>query len=111
LQKDGYIVIFKPTLKLPSGKVKGNVDAELVMHAMLEYPNYDGAVIVSGDGDFHCLIKHLLVNGKLERLIIPNKKKYSSLLRKFGNKIVFMNNLRDKLEYKSGEGNGTCKSA
>lgn len=37
LQKDGYILIFKPTLRLPSGKVKGNVDAELVLHAMIEY--------------------------------------------------------------------------
>lgn len=30
LQKAGYILIFKPTLKRPDGKVKGNVDAELV---------------------------------------------------------------------------------
>lgn len=41
LQKDGYILIFKPTLKLPSGKVKGNVDAELVLHAVIEYESYD----------------------------------------------------------------------
>ncbi len=33
LQKDGFILIFKPTLRLPSGKVKGNVDAELVLHS------------------------------------------------------------------------------
>jgi len=52
LQKQGYILIFKPTLTLPSGKVKGNVDAELILHAMIEYDNYDKAVIVTGDGDF-----------------------------------------------------------
>jgi len=40
LQKYGYIVIFKPTLKLADGKVKGNIDAELVLHAMIEYSNY-----------------------------------------------------------------------
>ena len=34
LQKDGYILVFKPTLKLPDGSVKGNVDAELVLHTM-----------------------------------------------------------------------------
>lgn len=39
LQKSGYILVFKPTLLLPEGKVKGNVDAELVLHAMIEYPN------------------------------------------------------------------------
>lgn len=40
LQKAGYILVFKPTLSMPGGKVKGNVDAELVLHAMIEYPNY-----------------------------------------------------------------------
>jgi len=39
-----------------NGKIRGNVDAELVLHAMIEIQNYEKAVIVSGDGDFHCLI-------------------------------------------------------
>jgi len=59
LQKDGYILIFKPTLNLPDGKAKGNVDAELVLHTMIEYSNYDKALIVSGDGDFYCLVDYL----------------------------------------------------
>ena len=101
LQQQGYILIFKPTLILGNGKVKGNVDAELVLHAMIEYPNYEKAVIVSGDGDFHCLIKYLRDRNKLEKLIIPNQKKYSSLLRGFiPNHAVFMNNLKGKLEYR-----------
>ncbi len=37
LQEFGYILIFKPTLYMPNGKVKGNTDAELVLHAMIEY--------------------------------------------------------------------------
>jgi uncharacterized LabA/DUF88 family protein len=48
---------------------------------MIEYQNYDKAVIVSGDGDFACLIRHLEMQNKLERLIIPNKYRYSSLLK------------------------------
>jgi uncharacterized LabA/DUF88 family protein len=101
LQEQGYILIFKPTLVLNDGRVKGNVDAELVLHAMIEYPNYGKAVIVSGDGDFHCLIKYLNTKDKLEKLIIPNQHKFSSLLREFiPNDVVFMNNLRSKLEYK-----------
>src|SRR5687768_3052949 len=59
LQEYGYILVFKPTLSLGEGRIKGNVDAELVLHAMIEYPNYSQAVIVSGDGDFHCLVEHL----------------------------------------------------
>jgi len=100
LQKDGYILIFKPTLQLPDGRVKGNIDAELVLHTMIEFPNYDKALIVTGDGDFYCLVEHLKKHGKLLNLMIPNQHKYSSLLRKFGTDIVYMNNLRGKLEFR-----------
>ncbi|MGR3176209.1 MAG: NYN domain-containing protein [Candidatus Scalindua sp.] len=99
LQKDGYILIFKPTLKLPQGKTKGNVDAELVLHAMIEYKNYDKALIVTGDGDFYCLVNYLIKNNKLLKLMIPNKNRFSSLFRKIMSHIVFMNNLKDKLKY------------
>ena len=100
LQEAGYILVFKPTLFLPGGGVKGNVDAELVLHAMIEYPNYDKALIVSGDGDFYCLIEYLTKQNKLLKLMVPNEEQYSSLLRKFAPNIVFMNNLRGKLEYR-----------
>jgi len=99
LQKDGYILVFKPTLKLPSGKVKGNVDAELVLHAMIEYDNYDKALIVTGDGDLYCLVDYLIKKDKLLKLMIPNKKSFSSLYRRLMPHIIFMNNLRKRLEY------------
>lgn len=67
-------MIFKPTLTLPSGKVKGNVDAELVLHTMIEFKNYDKALIVTGDGDFYCLVEHLIKKKKLLKLMIPDKK-------------------------------------
>ena len=81
LQEDGYICIFKPTLELADGTVKGNVDAELVLHTMIEFENFDRAVIVSGDGDFYCLIDHLLQKEKLKKMLIPNSKRYSGLLK------------------------------
>lgn len=100
LQKQGYILVFKPTLYLKDGRVKGNVDAELVLHAMIEYPNYDRALVVTGDGDFYCLVEYLRRQGKLFKLMIPNKYKFSSLFRKFMPSIVFMNDLRKKMEYR-----------
>jgi len=102
LQEFGYILVFKPTLKLPEGKVKGNVDAELVLQAMIEFENYDKALIVTGDGDFHCLVKYLLKKEKLLKLMIPNRHKYSSLFRKIMPHIVFMNNLKRKLAFGKG---------
>ena len=99
LQKDGYILVFKPTLKLPDGRVKGNVDAELVLHTMIEYNNYDKALIVTGDGDFYCLVDHLVKKDKLLKLMIPDKNRFSSLFRKMMPNIIFMNNLRQILEH------------
>ena len=60
LQKAGYLLIFKPTLEYKKGNkiiIKGNVDAELVMHTMIEFKKYEKAIIVAGDGDYHCLIE------------------------------------------------------
>lgn len=99
LQKAGYIVIFKPILEINKQKevkIKGNVDAELVLHTMIEYKNYDKAIIVSGDGDFYCLVEYLANNNKLAKIIVPNKK-YSSLLRKFAPFIVNIGLLKNKL--------------
>jgi len=100
LQQDGYILVFKPTLTLPDGKVKGNVDAELVLHTMIEYANFDKAVIVSGDGDFFCLVDYLAKKDKLLRLVIPDQSRYSSLLRGFMAQVLFLSGLREKLGYK-----------
>lgn len=100
LQKMGYIVIFKPTLEYKKDgtvKVKGNVDAELVLHTMIEYLNYDRAIIVSGDGDFHCLIEYLGQKKKLAHVMIPNSRKYSALLRKFRKYFVYIDSLKEKL--------------
>lgn len=99
LQKTGYICIFKPileVLKEKEVKVKGNVDAELVLHTMIEYPNFDKAVIVSGDGDFRCLVEYLDKKKKLLKVIVPNWK-YSSLLRQFSFYIVNVGLFKDRV--------------
>jgi len=98
LRRAGYKMIFKPTLpRKEKGETKGNVDAELVLHAMIQFPNYKKAIIVSGDGDFCCLIEYLKKKGKLLYVLIPNSRKYSALLRKFRRNLVYMDNLRKKL--------------
>jgi uncharacterized LabA/DUF88 family protein len=101
LRRAGYTIIFKPTIKFNDGngdEIKGNVDAELVMHTMLEMPNYDKAIIIAGDGDYYCLIKHLESENKLLKLFIPNKFSYSSLLNEFHSYMAYVSDLRHKLE-------------
>lgn len=81
LQEAGFICIFKPTLVYKDGTTKGNCDAELVLRAMIEYSNYSQAVVVTGDGDFHCLVDYSIQNNKLHSLLIPNRYKFSALLK------------------------------
>lgn len=105
LQDAGYVCVFKSTLELPNRKVKGNVDAELVLHTMIQYPNFDRALIVTGDGDFYCLVEYLKKQEKLLKVLIPNQNRYSSLLKKLStdknNILDFVSQLRVKLEYRS----------
>lgn len=101
LRSYGYDLIFKPTVKDNQGKPKGNVDAELVLHAAaVEFDKYDKAVIVSGDGDFYCLHEFLEKHNKLAHIIIPNDKSESSLLRPLQRYKIFIIFEKAKLEFK-----------
>ncbi len=101
LQRHGYILIFKPTLAYKNGQVKGNCDAELVLQAMIDYQGYDKAVIVTGDGDFYCLVSYLIKQNKLLKLLIPSQKKYSALLKHFpSGYLSFISSMEKRLAYK-----------
>lgn len=100
LQSVGFVLIFKPILKTPDGKVKGNCDAELVLQAMIDISDYEKAVIVSSDGDFYCLVNYLRDKSKLECVLAPSEKWRSHLLLKAAEgKIAYVDNLRGKLEF------------
>ena len=104
LQRAGFTLIFKPTqhyFKDGNKTTKGNVDAELVLYAAARLVNeYDTAVVVSGDGDFLCLYEYLEEIGKLEKILVPNKLKYSKLLKPFMARIDYISTKRAKLEHK-----------
>lgn len=101
LQDSGFHCIFRPTLTYKDGRTKGNCDAELILQAMIDFNKYDQAVIVTGDGDFYCLVKHLIKTKKLKALLVPDRHKYSALLKlkEFRPFTRDMNDLRKKLEY------------
>jgi uncharacterized LabA/DUF88 family protein len=99
LQQAGFICIFKIILKYKNGNIKGNVDAEMVLHTVHEINNYDKAVIVTGDGDFYCLVKYLKERNKLKVVLVPNRKSYSALLKRYAGKdITFMNEIKHHLK-------------
>lgn len=97
LQKMGYLVVMKPTMELPGGIIKGNVDAELVLHTMIQFKNFDKAIIVSGDGDFFCLVEYLANKNKLLNLLAPNTH-YSRLYKPFSGYVVRLDQLKESLK-------------
>lgn len=60
LQSYGFTLVFKPVVEGSGGIPKGNVDTDLVLRAMIEYNQYDRAVLVTGDGDCYSLAQYLL---------------------------------------------------
>ncbi len=103
LQEAGFILFFKPLIRYDDGAIKGNVDADMVLKVMIDIEQYDNAVIVSGDGDFAGLIRHLAGLKKLKKVIIPNKDTYSSLFKRMEEfdtgYFVFIRDLRNKVQY------------
>lgn len=89
--------------------VKGNCDADLILHAMRQLDQFDKAIIITSDGDFYCLVEYLAFKNKLKKLIIPNKDRYSSLLKKFRDQSNYLNDYRDRFcfQKKSPDKDGT----
>ena len=100
LYQYGYILKFKkPTIR--NGAVKGNIDTELTLKTICSSDLYNQAIIVSGDGDFYCLSKHLNCNKKLLRILIPDfnfcPDRYQNA--KFEKFLFYMNDMKKKLSF------------
>ncbi len=86
LQKFGYELYLKP-VKLyeqedGTTKRKANCDVEMAFYLMKEKDNFDRAVILSGDGDFLPVLKHLKKQGK-EVVILARGPRTAREIRQF----------------------------
>lgn len=114
LHQLGYSIVLKPTFDMTrpmpedgDGKddeqdkkpVKGNIDAELVLWAMKDFAIYDKAIVVSGDGDFYCLVEYLDEQKKLLKLLAPTRK-YSSLYNRYEQYVERLDKHRHELQYR-----------
>lgn len=98
LQEAGYTIIFKTisTYLNDEGEVqtKGNVDTDIVLYSSaILAEEYDKAVFVSGDGDFLSLYKYLDDRGKLDKILVPNRHRYSKLLNEYRDQLRFISDL------------------
>ena len=59
-------------------------------------------MIVTGDGDLGCLVRYLYERQKLERVLSPNRKQCSALLKRAAReRLDFLEDARRKIEHKN----------
>ena len=84
-------------------KIKGNCDAELVLKTVSDFyeKEFDSAIIITGDGDFGCLVEFLKERNMSLEVIAPDEGKCSILIKNKNIKITFLNNLYHKFSNKT----------
>ncbi len=92
LQKSGYILVFKQTISVGE-KIKGNCDAELVLKTVSDYYTkaFKSCILITGDGDFGCLVEFLKENNSMKLVVAPDESKCSILLKNKNVEITFLN--------------------
>jgi uncharacterized LabA/DUF88 family protein len=97
LQNCGYILIFKQTVSVGE-KIKGNCDAELVLKTTSDFyeKEFDSTILITGDGDFGCLIEFLRDKNSITEVLAPDENKCSILIKNKNIKITFLNDLYHK---------------
>ncbi len=109
LQKAGFIVVFREHSSLLKWKKKWNVDVDIVFDIMKRIidkdrknkdSNFDKIILVSWDWDYIKIVRYLLENNLLKRLLFPNKN-HSSLYKKLSNKVYYyIGDVKEKIQYK-----------
>lgn len=85
IQKAGFILVFREHNPAMSSIKKGNVDTDIVfdiMKTLYKDKTLNKVFLVSADGDYYKMVKFLVEEGKLGKLLFPARKKASSLYRK-----------------------------
>lgn len=100
LKEFGYTLRVKE-IKKYGKKVKANCDVDLTMDVLLYLNDYQGAIVLSGDGDFLPLIRYITTKKK-KVVIIASPSRTAREIRKFaGHRFINFGNLRFFLERKT----------
>ncbi|MHB1316882.1 MAG: NYN domain-containing protein [Minisyncoccota bacterium] len=101
LQSCGYILVFKQTVSVGE-KIKGNCDAELVLKTASDFytNSFTSCMLITGDGDFGCLVEFLRDKKVIHGVLAPDEKKCSILIRNKNIEITFLNDHYHKFSRK-----------
>jgi uncharacterized LabA/DUF88 family protein len=110
IQNAGFILVFKQHSSAMLGLKKGNVDSDIIFHAMKKVrkkEDFEKIVLVSGDGDYKNLVDFLIEENKFEKILFPDRKNRSSLYKKLSNKyFAYLDDqdIKNKIEVKKEKG-------
>ena len=98
MRNAGFTLVFKDTSNVGYGQVKGNCDADLILHVArgVYETEINKAIIVSSDGDFSCLIKFLQEKER-EVIILSPSRKCSIFLMRTGSAITYLDDVKNNI--------------
>jgi uncharacterized LabA/DUF88 family protein len=105
LAYNNYTVVQKPAKEFskPDSRqiiIKGNMDIDLAVDALMLSDYYDRAIIVTGDGDFERLVRGLQSKGKRVTVVSTMKSSppmIANELRKAANEFVDLDEIREHI--------------
>ena len=85
LQEQGYTLVYKEVTYDGKGKVKGNCDSELVLKVAVDFyeKRLHRAILISGDGDYACLVDFLKRKNSFPQVIRVHSFSENSTYRSF----------------------------
>lgn len=87
MENAGFVAVFRQHSETMAAKKKGNVDVDIVFDVMLSLyrrEDFDRIVLVSGDGDYKSMVDFLIGEGRLRKVLAPNRHRASSLYKQIG---------------------------
>jgi uncharacterized LabA/DUF88 family protein len=101
LSFNGFKVVTKPSRGSAASVIKGNMDAEIIVDAMMMAPCIDHFIIGSGDGDFKALVHALQSMGKFVTAVSTthtHPPMIASILRREVDRFIDIDELRPRIE-------------
>ena len=100
MSEAGFLVRFREITRDADGKIKGNCDTDMAVRCVRDVQEsiFDQAVIISGDGDFDCLVRYLQEKDKMAGILSPNRW-CSILLLKTGASLVYLDDFKEYVDF------------
>ncbi len=96
LRNAGFHLSLRKPIIDDNNQIKANVDSNLITHALAKINKYNKAIIVAGDSDYYFLVKYLIRQNKLLKILLPSRNDSSNQYRSpiLLNKIAYIENMK-----------------